>query len=399
VTATAYLPTVPSAFPWPLVDRVLEVEPRRRAVGEKLVSANEPYFVGHFPGAPVFPGVVLCEALAQLAAVLVEDDSVRLVGVERARFRRPVLPGEVLHLEVQTLADGPPWRLRGIATLGPALVAEVEFTAAAPDAVRIHPRALVARGAELDLGVTVEAYAVVGPRVRIGARTRIGPHAVVDGRTTLGARNRVFQFASVGAMPQDLKYRGEPSTLEVGDENIVREYASLNPGTTGGGMVTRVGSRCLLMVSSHVAHDCIVGDNVILANGAALGGHVRVDDWGIVGGLAGVHQYVRVGESALCAAGAMVSRDVPPYCTAAGDRARLRGLNLVGLKRRGFTPEAILALKRAYRTLFGPGRTATTSLQDAIKQVRDAAGDVPEVARLVSFVETSERGISRGASR
>jgi UDP-N-acetylglucosamine acyltransferase len=378
---------------------VLEVEPRRRAVGEKLVSANEPYFVGHFPGAPVFPGVVLCEALAQLAAVVAEDDAVRLVGVERARFRRPVLPGEVLHLEVQALADGPPWRLRGLATLGTVLVAEVEFTAAAPEGVRIHPTAVVARGAELDHGVVVEAYAVVGPHVRIGAGTRIGPHAVLDGRTTLGARNRVFQFASVGAMPQDLKYRGEPSTLEVGDDNIVREYASLNPGTTGGGMVTRVGRGCLLMVSSHVAHDCIVGDHVVLANGAALGGHVRVDDWGIVGGLAGVHQYVRIGESALCAAGAMVSRDVPPFCTAAGDRARLRGLNLVGLKRRGFTPDTILALKRAYRTLFGPGRTTATSLHDAVTQVRAAQGHVPEVTRLLEFVESSERGITRGAKR
>jgi UDP-N-acetylglucosamine acyltransferase len=395
VTATAPPPSPPTGFPWALVDRVLEVEPRRRAVGEKLVSANEPYFVGHFPGAPVFPGVVLCEALAQLAAVVADDVAVRLTGVERARFRRPVLPGEVLHLEVQTLADGPPWRLRGIATLGAALVAEVEFTAAAPDGVRIHPRALVARGAELDHGVTVDAYAVVGPRVRIGAATRIGPHAVVEGLTTLGARNRVFQFASVGAIPQDLKYRGEPSTLEVGDDNIVREYASLNPGTTGGGMVTRVGNGCLLMVSSHVAHDCIVGNHVILANGAALGGHVRVDDWGIVGGLAGVHQYVRIGESALCAAGAMVSRDVPPFCTAAGDRARLRGLNLVGLKRRGFTADTILALKRAYRTLFGAGRTTATSLQDAIIQVRDTLGELPEVIRLLEFVESSERGVSR----
>jgi UDP-N-acetylglucosamine acyltransferase len=394
VTATALPPPSPSAFPWALVDRVLEVEPRRRAVGEKLVSANEPYFVGHFPGAPVFPGVVLCEALAQLATVMADDATLRLVGVERARFRRPVLPGEVLHLEVRAVADGPPWHLRGVATLGTALVAEVEFTAAAPAGVRIHPRAAVARGAELDHGVSVEAYAVIGPQVRIGAGSSIGPHAVVEGRTTLGARNRVFQFASIGAMPQDLKYRGEPSTLEIGDDNIVREYASLNPGTTGGGMVTRVGSGCLLMVSSHVAHDCIVGDNVILANGAALGGHVRVDDWGIVGGLAGVHQYVRVGESALCAAGAMVSQDVPPFCTAAGDRARLRGLNLVGLRRRGFSVDAVVALKRAYRALFGPGRTVSAR-RDALARIRETLGHVPEVGRLVDFVAESERGVSR----
>jgi UDP-N-acetylglucosamine acyltransferase len=252
----------------------------------------------------------------------------------------------------------------------------------------------VAPGAELDHGVTVEAYAVIGPHVRIGAGTHIGPHAVVEGRTTLGVRNRIFQFASVGAMPQDLKYRGEASTLEVGDDNIVREYASLNPGTAGGGMVTRVGSGCLLMVSSHVAHDCIVGSNVILANGAALGGHVRVDDWGIVGGLAGVHQYVRVGESALCAAGAMVSQDVPPFCTAAGDRARLRGLNLVGLRRRGFSVDAVVALKRAYRALFGPGRTAATR-RDSLARVRDTLGHVPEVVRLVDFVAESERGVGR----
>jgi UDP-N-acetylglucosamine acyltransferase len=383
----------PQAFPWPLVDRVLEAEPGRRAVGEKLVRANEPYFVGHFPGAPVFPGVVLCEALAQLAAVVAEDDAVRLVGVERARFRRPVLPGEVLRLEVEALAEGPPWRLRGRATLGAALVAEVDFTASAGGAVRIHPTAIVARGAELDRGVTVDAYALVGRHCRVGAGTRIGAHAVVDGRTAVGARNRIFPFASVGAVPQDLKYRGEASTLEIGDDNIVREYASLNPGTAGGNMVTRVGNGCLFMVSSHVAHDCVVADHVILANGAALGGHVRVDAWGIVGGLAGVHQYVRVGESALCAAGAMVSRDVPPFCTAAGDRARLRGLNLVGLRRRGLAPETIAALKRAYRALFGGGRAGPR--RGALAQVRDALGHVPEVARLVEFVATSARGVSR----
>jgi UDP-N-acetylglucosamine acyltransferase len=201
----------------------------------------------------------------------------------------------------------------------------------------------------------------------------------------------VFSFASVGVQPQDLKYRGEPSRLEMGDGNIVREYVSINPGTSAGGLLTRIGDRCLFMVSAHVAHDCLVGSHVVLANGAALGGHVVVEDYGIVGGLAGVHQYVRLGESSLCAAGAMVSMDVPPFCTAAGDRARLRGLNTVGLRRRGLSAAAISALKQAYRLLFQSGRPR----REALVQARTEFGDVPEVDRLLGFVTASRRGVCR----
>lgn len=378
-------------FPYALVDRLLEVDPGVRAVGRKLVSANEPYFVGHFPGAPILPGVVLCEAFVQLGAQLVgEAGDLRLVGVEKARFRRPVLPGDELHLEVTCLAPGPPWRLRGVATLGTAIVAEVEL-AAAPAGANVHPTALVAPGAELAPGVSVGAYAVIGPQVRVGPDSWIGPHAVIEGHTTIGARSRIFQFASVGAIPQDLKYRGEASTLEIGEGCIIREFVSVSPGTAGGGMVTRLGKGCLLMVSSHVAHDCQVGDQVILANGAALGGHVSVADHAIIGGLAGVHQYVRIGESALCAAGAMVSMDVPPFCTVAGDRARLHGLNLVGLRRRGLAPAAITALKRAYRLLF----QAPRSWRAALAHARRDLGEVAEVARLLDFLTSSRRGICR----
>jgi UDP-N-acetylglucosamine acyltransferase len=368
------------------------VEPGVRAIGTKLVSANEPYFAGHFPGTPVFPGVLLCECLVQLGSALAPDDApLVLLAVEKARFRRPVVPGDALRLEVTCAAGGPRWRFRGVATAGEALVAEVEFAAGRPGGVRVHPTASVARGAELGDGVTVGAYAVVGPHVRVGRDSTVGPHAVIDGRSTLGSRCQVFAFASVGSRPQDQKYRGEPSTLEMGDGNIVREYVSINVGTEAGGMTTRIGQGCLFMVSSHVAHDCHVGDRVIVANGAALGGHVVVDDHGIVGGLAGVHQYVRVGESALCAAGAMVSMDVPPFCVAAGDRARLHGLNGVGLRRRGFDRETLRALKRAYRLLF----QGSTAWRAAVARTTEELGHVPEVGRLLAFLATSRRGVCR----
>ena len=377
----------PPLFPYRLVDEVVVVEPGRRVQGRKLVSANEPFFAGHFPGAPVMPGVLVCEALAQLASRLgTLPHGARLAGVRRARFRRPVQPGDELQLTVTAAED----RLTGLVTCESAVVADVEFRVTGAPGARIHPTAVVAAGAELADGVVIDPYAVIGPQVVIGPDTWIGPHAVLEGPTTLGARNRVFQFASVGGVPQDLKFRGEPSAVEIGDDNQIREFVTINRGTAAGSMLTRIGSGCLFMTQSHVPHDATVGNNVILANGVALGGHVRVDDYAIVGGLAGVHQFVRLGESSLCAAGAMVSQDVPPFCTVAGDRARLHGLNLIGLQRRGLTEETIRALKRAYRMLF-----AATPRREAEREVESAFPDIKEVHDLVGFLRASERGVCR----
>ncbi|HWO43790.1 MAG TPA: acyl-ACP--UDP-N-acetylglucosamine O-acyltransferase [Candidatus Eisenbacteria bacterium] len=256
---------------------------------------------------------------------------------------------------------------------------------------KIHETALVDRGAELDTDVEVGPYSIIRAGVKIGKRTKIRSHVVIEGRTTLGENNVVFPFAAVGSAPQDLKYKGEPSELIVGHNNTIREFASLNPGTAGGGMVTRVGDHNLLMMYCHIAHDCILGNHNIIANGATLGGHVVIEDYVIVGGLVGIHQFVRVGTSAILGAGSMVSKDVPPFCNATGDRARLRGLNIEGLKRRGFSRETIETIKKAYRVIFHSKLTTS----QALEKIRRELPHSVEVQQLVAFIAKSQRGICR----
>ncbi len=218
----------------------------------------------------------------------------------------------------------------------------------------------------------------------------MGAHAVIEGHTIIGARNKIFQFASLGAAPQDLKYRGEPSRLEIGDDNLIREFTTIHRGTEGGGMVTRIGNHVLVMNYVHIAHDCIIGDHVILANLTNLAGHCVVEEWAVTMGLCGVHQFTRIGAHAALAAGAKVAQDVPPYSLVAGEeRARLVGLNEVGLERRGFSRETIQALRRAIRLLF----YSDLKRADAIKQIVEQDGHVPEVQRLINFILSSKRGV------
>jgi UDP-N-acetylglucosamine acyltransferase len=256
---------------------------------------------------------------------------------------------------------------------------------------RRHPTALIDPGARLHDTVEVGAYCVVGGDVSVGAGTRIGPHVVIDGRTRIGERNRIFQFSSIGAIPQDLKYRGEPTELVIGDENVIREFTTLHIGTEGGGGITSIGDNNLLMNFSHVAHDCRIGNRVILANGATLAGHVTIEDFVIIGGLAAVHQFVRLGESSMLGGGAMVVQDVPPFCVVQGDRAGLVGINVEGLRRRGFAPEALKGIRGVYRLLFRSG----LPLREAMATARAEAGLVPEVIRFLDFVESSKRGVCR----
>jgi UDP-N-acetylglucosamine acyltransferase len=255
----------------------------------------------------------------------------------------------------------------------------------------IHPSAIIDAKADLADGVEVGAYSLIGAGVKIGKGTKVHSHVVVQGRTQIGEGNIIYPFATVGSPPQDLKYKGEPSELIIGNRNTIREYVSLNPGTTGGGMVTRVGDQNLLMMYCHIAHDCIVGSRNVIANGATLGGHVTLEDFVIVGGLVGIHQFVRIGDGAIVGAGSMVSMDVPPYCNATGDRAKLHGLNVEGLKRRGFDQAVIDAIHKAYRIAF----QSKLKTDAALAKIRAELAGIAEVEKFVSFIANSQRGVCR----
>ena len=255
----------------------------------------------------------------------------------------------------------------------------------------IDPRALIAPDAVLGEGVEVGPYSIIGAGVRIGAGSWIGPHAVIVGPTTLGRDNKVFQFASVGDAPQDKKYRGEPTRLEVGDRNVFREFCSVNRGTAGGRGVTKIGDDNLFMAYSHVAHDCIVGSNCVMSNCTALAGHVELGDWVILSGYAGIHQFCKVGAHSFLANNAAVTRDVPPFMLVAGTPAEPKGVNSEGLKRRGFSPDQIASIRNAYRLLYRSGLKLAT----AIEQLRALAVNQPELLPFVQFLAVSERGIVR----
>lgn len=284
---------------------------------------------------------------------------------------------------------------------------------------RIHPSAIVDPRAELDGSVEVGAYSIVGAGARIGAGTRIGPHAVIEGGTTIGRDNRIFQFASIGADPQDKKYRGEPTTLEIGDGNTIREFVTINRGTVQDRGVTRVGNDAWIMAYVHIAHDCVIGDHVIIANSTNLAGHVTIGDWVILGGASQVHQFCKIGAHAMTAAASLVLHDVPPYVMASGSPAGAHGINSEGLRRRGFDVERISAIRRAYRTLYRSGSTmqqAREALRASISEgaaaagaaTTEAGGPRPEaseaplsaaaradVALLAGFLDGVTRGIVR----
>lgn len=257
--------------------------------------------------------------------------------------------------------------------------------------MEIHPSAIVSPSAELSPGVKVGPYSIIGDHVKIGRDTIIGPHVVIEGNTVIGERNKIYAFASIGSPPQDIGYRGEETSVRIGNDNVLREYCTINRATTKQDRVTIVGSDNYFMISSHVGHDCVVGNHVIMANSVALGGHVTVGDYANLGGLAAAHQFVRIGAYSMIGGLAGVSQDIPPYMIAAGERARLYGINQIGLKRHGFSSEIIQGLRKAYRMIWRD----TSIFSEGIDRVRKEIKPFPELEVLLDFIVSSRRSIAR----
>jgi UDP-N-acetylglucosamine acyltransferase len=390
-------------YPSALVDAVTDYEQGRRMVAVKNVTVNEDYFQGHFPGTPLLPAVLMIETLAQVATMLlvyrngVPEGRVYLRGVDNAKFRRQVVPGDRLRLEVTLGARKSRLaRAHAVAYIDDAVVAEAELVLGVlPDegparqqGVRADPSAIVHPGAHIGAGTIIGPHAVVGEHVRIGKNCRIGASSVIDGDTEIGDENEIFPFASVGLIPQDLKFKGEPTRLVIGHRNVIREFVTIHRGTAGGGGLTEVGDHNVFMASAHIAHDCHVRNHTIFGNAATLGGHVTVEDYATISAFSGVHQFCRVGKHAFIGGFSVVTKDALPYAKTVGNRARIYGLNTIGLVRRGFSADAVTKLRRAFRYLLH------SNTSRAIAQIeRDPSLRTEEVAYLVDFIRTSSRGV------
>jgi UDP-N-acetylglucosamine acyltransferase len=386
-------------YPSLLVDAVEDHVPGERLAAVKNVTVNEEFFQGHFPGTPLMPGVLMIESLAQVAALLLlyrerglPTGRAFLRGVDDAKFRRQVVPGDRVRIEVTRLRGrGPLSRVHGVGYVDGQVVAEaVLLMAVVSDGTSIDSGALVHETARIGAGTTIARNAVIGPCVSIGRNCRIGESAIIDGWTEIGDDNEIYPMASIGLPPQHLKYAGEETRVVIGDRNIIREFVTIHRGTVQGGGQTSLGSRNLLMAYAHIAHDCHVGNDTIFGNAATLGGHVTVEDFANVSAGSGVHQFCRVGRHAFIGGYSVVTKDAMPYAKTVGNRARIYGLNTIGLVRRGFSPETVNKLKRAYRYLL----VSKLNTSRAVSRIEaDPSLACPEVEYLVDFIRRSDRGV------
>ena len=397
---------LPHRYPFLLLDRVDEVVPGERIVGRKNVSANEPYLQGHFPGNPIVPGVLIVEALAQLCCILALKTRGRtskqgilhyLAGVDDARFKRPVRPGDVLELHAKILSERRQlMRFDCQALVDGELACSVKLMCVERKAARlIDERATVDPNAELGENVSVGPWTIIGPDVVIGDDCEIGPHVVLRGPTVLGRNNKIYQYSTVGEGSPAFAYKGEPTTLTIGDNNIIREGVTIHRGLATDRSRTVIGNDNLFMAYVHIGHDCVLGDRIVMANNASVAGHVTVGDEAVLSGYVGVPQFRSIGAYSFVSAMSLVTKDVPAYVAVDGNPAGAVGLNGERLRRLGLDDSVKKALQDAYNTVYRRGLT----LKEALEELREQAAAIPEVGNFVESIERSEHGIIRARRR
>lgn len=393
---------LPHRYPFLLVDRVVEVEEGVRCVGVKNVSINEPFFQGHFPGEPIMPGVLVMEAMAQVGGILLMLTSrtkgklVLFGGAENVRFRRQVRPGDQLVTEAVLLKwRGKTGKVRVVGRVDGAVAAEGEYTfvMGSPEAAvemngpGIHPTAIVHPGAKIDPTATIGPHCVIGEGTEIGPGVTLSSQVTIVGWTSIGADCEVSPGAVLGGPPQARRYAGEKTFLRIGERNQIREFVTIHRSTQEG-QATEIGNDNLLMAYSHVGHDCRIGSQVLIANNAGLSGHSVVEDYVNVGGFVGFHQYVTIGRLAMLSGYSKINMDVPPYALADGIPARVRGVNTVGLRRQGLSPEVREYIKQALKILYMSG----LSMSNGVERVKRELPSVPEVEAILEFVENVRKG-------
>jgi len=403
---------IPHREPFLLIDKVEILEKEKSAVGYKFVSGNEDFFKGHFPGNPIMPGVLVIESMAQTACVLylfrpdLQGKFAYFMSIEKTKFRKPVRPGNLLELRVEVVkAKERVGKVRGAAYVDNNIVAESEFMFVLVEGEEVSSKQKVEVESQIvqqnvHLTAIIHPSAAVHSSVKIGPYTIIGPECVLEENVQIGSycrieyaiikkNTRIFDSVCIGTLPQDIKFKGEKTLAVIGENCVIREFVTIHRGTVT--KMTSVGNNCYLMAYSHIAHDCKVGNDVIIANCGTLAGHVSIEDGVNIGGLVAIHQYTRVGKLAMLGGGAMVSKDVPPYVIVAGDRAELRGVNIIGLKRKGFNREKIKKIKEVYKKLF----RSKLPLSEAIKKIESENNYPEEVKYMIEFIKTSKRGICR----
>ncbi|MFH1422337.1 MAG: acyl-ACP--UDP-N-acetylglucosamine O-acyltransferase [Planctomycetota bacterium] len=406
---------LPHRYPFLLIDRVIEVETGKRAVGLKNVSINEEYFQGHFPGQPVMPGVLQIEAMAQLAGALLlkdigdEGKLPFLMAVDGVKFRKAVVPGDQLILEAETVrVRDKSGEVKTKAFVDGKLVAEAQIRFMLVDRTQkqtekkaennIQPTAKIHPDAKLADNVVVGAYVVIGPNISIGKGTRIHDHVIVVGNVNMGENNDVFPYAVLGEVPQDVKFNGTETTVEIGDQNTIREFVTVHRGTHKASGKTIIGNNNYIMAYCHIAHDCELGNHIIMANGVQLGGHVKVEDYANFGGLAAVHHFTTIGRFAFIGGLTRIVRDAPPFMTVEGNPAKPRCINTIGCKRAGLPSTVITALKNAHKVVY----RSKVPLREALKTLSKSDGNVEEVKYLINFLKktgSGKQGRAREAMR